>query len=406
MDCIAGAEMARKKGVTEGTHKKHSRSWDCWLGFLSRIGYRDDPYLEDQDDAGRLRICGAFMHAVRRGDFGRSRQVKQVKGGTARTTLENVAAKFVADYRRSPIANAHGKTHNHIERQTRGYKREDPSTKHEKALPPQVFRHRLKMAITPREIARAYLICGALFFAMRSCEFCYVGTGERKTRPIRLCDIVFRMGSRVLPHNSRHLHKATSVEINFGDQKSDIKDETVSMDNNGRADLNPVTIWAHIVRRVRSYPGCKDDWEIFTFHDGSTFSNISSREILTDLRASVDTIGKDVLGFSSDEIGTHSIRASFAMMAYLAKEPIYTIMLIGRWNSDAFLAYIEKQIKEFTKGVSSRMLENDTFFNIPLASNDRTDSTRNHSQSHHRRANLNIFGRQAGSLRHQLRPRN
>ena len=40
---------------------------------------------------------------------------------------------------------------------------------------------------------------------------------------------------------------------------------------------------------------------------------------------------------------------------YLAKEPVYTIMLVGRWSSDAFLAYIEKQIKEFTKGVSSRM---------------------------------------------------
>ena len=95
------------------------------------------------------------------------------------------------------------------------------------------------------------------------------------------------------------------------------------------------------------------------------------------------------------------------MMMYLAKEPVYTIMLIGRWNSDAFLAYIEKQIKEFTKGVSTRMLTNDTFFNIP--SNDNKTSSnndQNRGQSHYRRANLNIFGRPAGSLRHQLRPRN
>ena len=56
-------------------------------------------------------------------------------------------------------------------------------------------------------------------------------------------------------------------------------------------------------------------------------------------------------------------------MVYLAKEPVYTIMLIGRWSSDAFLAYIEKQIKEFTKGVSTRMLQNNTFFNLPLAAN-------------------------------------
>ena len=43
------------------------------------------------------------------------------------------------------------------------------------------------------------------------------------------------------------------------------------------------------------------------------------------------------------------------MVMYLTKEPVYTIVLVG-WSSDTFLTYIEKQIKEFTKGVSSRML--------------------------------------------------
>ena len=71
----------------------------------------------------------------------------------------------------------------------------------------------------------------------------------------------------------------------------------------------------------------------------------------------MDAIGVDVLGFISDEIGTHSGRASLAMMMYLAKEQIYTIMLVGRWNSDAFLAYIEKQVRETTKGVSARMTQ-------------------------------------------------
>ena len=93
------------------------------------------------------------------------------------------------------------------------------------------------------------------------------------------------------------------------------------------------------------------------------------------------------------------------MMMYLAKEPIYTIMLIGRWSSDAFLAYIKKQIKEFIKGVSTRMLENDHFFNTPLTTDAQVEGNR--GRSHHRQANLNIFGEQAGSsLRHQLRPQN
>ena len=106
-----------------------------------------------------------------------------------------------------------------------------------------------------------------------------------------------------------------------------------------------------------SYPGYSDKWELYTFFDGINFSKIASSKILINLRSSVDAIGVDILGFTSANIGTHSVRASSAMMMYLAKEPIYTIMLIGRWSLDAFLAYIEKQVKELTKGVSSRMLQ-------------------------------------------------
>ena len=80
-------------------------------------------------------------------------------------------------------------------------------------------------------------------------------------------------------------------------------------------------------------------------------------------------------------------------------------ILVGRWNSDEFLAYTEKQVKEFTRGVSTRMLQNDTFVNTPLASKSQTTTTNTNGRSHHWRANLNVLGRQAGSLQHQLRPR-
>ena len=66
-------------------------------------------------------------------------------------------------------------------------------------------------------------------------------------------------------------------------------------------------------------------------------------------------------------------------------------MLTGRWSSDAFLAYIEKQVKEFTQGVSSRMLQHDTFYNTPLATTRATSNNKNYNKSFHR-ANLKIFG--------------
>jgi hypothetical protein len=82
-------------------------------------------------------------------------------------------------------------------------------------------------------------------------------------------------------------------------------------------------------------------------------SKILSKEIFDDIKAAVDAIGPIiVLGFTSKEVGTHSNRAGFAMMSYIGKIPVYTNMLHGKWRSDAFLRYIEKQVKEFSKGMS------------------------------------------------------
>jgi hypothetical protein len=36
--------------------------------------------------------------------------------------------------------------------------------------------------------------------------------------------------------------------------------------------------------------------------------------------------------------------------------PVYTIMLIGRWPNDAFVCYIRKQIKQFSKHIAKQML--------------------------------------------------
>ena len=103
-------------------------------------------------------------------------------------------------------------------------------------------------------------------------------------------------------------------------QKSNIRDKKVSQDNNYKAKLNPVTLLALTVQRLLSYPGCSRKWELYTFNDGKKFSKITAKNILIDLRCSVDAIDVDVLGFTSNEIGTHSVKASLAMMMYLAKE--------------------------------------------------------------------------------------
>jgi hypothetical protein len=58
------------------------------------------------------------------------------------------------------------------------------------------------------------------------------------------------------------------------------------------------------------------------------------------------------------------------MAMYLSVVPVFTFMLLGRWNSDAFLRYIRKQVKELSSGTSNMMIKTENFFTIQFASQD------------------------------------
>jgi hypothetical protein len=70
------------------------------------------------------------------------------------------------------------------------------------------------------------------------------------------------------------------------------------------------------------------------------------------------------------------------MEMYLAGVPVYTIVLIGRWSSDAFLQYTCKQVEQFSKGILKQMIKFCSFQTIPdiaprVVSNDGPQQ-RNH----------------------------
>lgn len=99
-----------------------------------------------------------------------------------------------------------------------------------------------------------------------------------------------------------------------------------------------------------SYPGSTEATIVNTFMlPNGKIAKVKSSEILKSLCAAVKLIGVDALGLKFTEIGTHSIQSSAAMTMYLTGVPVYTIMLIGRWSSDAFLRYIRRQVQEFSR---------------------------------------------------------
>ena len=103
------------------------------------------------------------------------------------------------------------------------------------------------------------------------------------------------------------------------------------------------------------------------------------------------TIGSQKLGFNPSELGTHSIRSGAAMAMYLDDVPVYTIMLIGRWSSDAFLLYIRKQVEQFSHNVSNRMIKNLSFTHVPNFEprvNQQDPRQRNHRDNAQTRYNM------------------
>ena len=100
------------------------------------------------------------------------------------------------------------------------------------------------------------------------------------------------------------------------------------------------------------------------WHHGR-LNKIASMQVVSALNAASKAVGRARLGFKPSEMGTHSLCSGAAMEMYLAKVPVYTIMLIGRWSSNAFLHYIRKQVEQFSRHVAKQMLTFWLFRMIP-----------------------------------------
>ena len=234
-------------------------------------------------------------------------------------------------------------------------------------------------------------------FAMRSCEYLTVPRADqRRTDILRLRNIRFFMDGREMEHNNRLLEFADCVAITFEFQKKEERNDIVTNVFSGDTTICPARAWAAIVRRIWSYPGATQDTKVSAVWRNDRIEYVKSAEMINALRAAVVAVGEDRLGFKKEDIGTHSIRSGAAMSMMLSECPVYVIMMIGRWSSDAFLTYIRKQVKQFSNNVSRRMLRYEMFHHVANYESraSRLDPRqRNHTDNAQTRRN--IVGRAA-----------
>jgi len=362
---LFAAKSTIQDAVVQGTNAKQARAWSRFNSYLILIGCYNDPYLESFSRAQRHRILVAFAHAIREGRFS-SEHHKTLKSESIRATLDCVAQTFKLADKPDPRLDGENKLAFILQRQLRYYSNSDTPTIPQAAMIGSILREFYKLSnSSSSDKALCELFIGAFFFAMRSCEYIKV-TGYHKTKLLQVKNIRFFRGKRCLDHKDSLLHMADCVSITFELQKKDTKHDTITQHRSGNRILCPVRVWASIIKRIISYQTTTKETAVNTYLlDNNSIHLFTGKELLHRLRLATSSIGSDTLGFTADQIGLHSARSGAAMAMYLAGVPIFTIMLIGRWSSDAFMRYIRKQVKEFSEGISSKMIHHEQFFTIP-----------------------------------------
>jgi hypothetical protein len=303
------------------------------------------------------------------------------KRQTVESHINGVAAEFRKNGHPDPTRDVDGHQHHRLYSQYRGYTNKDPPTKHEKAIPHDILRQISTSATTDTPATHKFnrLLRLAFFWAMRSCEYCLVEKpSSRRTKVLTVQNFVFRRNNVTIPHDDPDLCNADTASIEFEWQKKLIRNDLVTQHNNDDPDFNPTVCAALLIQELRAMPGCTDATPIDTYMEPSgRRKRMKSKCMLAMLRAKLQVIGTDRLGFSPDETGLHSIRSSAAMALYLANKQVFVIMLLGRWSSDAFLRYIRPQVAEFSKGVSRAMIQNGTYFHVNTSHREdpRTDTS-------------------------------
>lgn len=251
----------------------------------------------------------------------------------------------------------------------------DPPAKGQKALPFELVKRLIdRPTKDPAGIRLSLLFLMAFFFAMRSCEYVKV-VGPRRTLPVRKMDITFIKDRRVVPHHSPSLHLADTVSVYYDTQKRDTRGESVTQERTGDPVYCPVVACAAVVRAMDA-DGCSPTDEVYWFKDHKgRRRQLVAKFASTTLKTFVASI-EDTWNILPHEVGLHSWRSSSAMAMYLVPIPTATIMLLGRWSSDAFLRYIRPQADNFSAGVAKGMIGTKAFIHVPNA--ERREDPRTH----------------------------
>lgn len=341
---VNGASLQRRKARTVKTQARRLLAWSRYLRFIRACGVRGDPYLQRRrslQGLERIDFLCAFAYCLRN-DFFNANNGHQPKLEGIQQTLGVVCQKFEDEGYLDPSRTATGRLRSELRDLYKSFKDEDPAVFKRAALSSDMRKHLREGRGDELADAIGELVDGGIFFAMRSCEYCYTSDPDPKTEVITLGDIVFLKHGRRIEKN---LEEADTVIITFRSQKNGVKDEKQARISKKDAKWSAVKCWAKIVNRIKSYRGTDADTPISTVKVNGTFYQIKAEDVNKEIkRAAIATGAKlELKRYSS-----HSVRVTFATLLFLKGESMDIVKFLGRWRSDAFILYIRNTIRMMT----------------------------------------------------------
>ena len=123
-------------------------------------------------------------------------------------------------------------------------------------------------------------------------------------------NICFFKNNQLIQHDSTQLSSALLISITFEDQNNREKNQAINLHRSRDDVLCPVRSWCKTVKRIWSYQGASRDFPVNLFQLEGKSLRITNTNVLRALRSTVESMQERFnLGFTSEEIGTHSIRS-------------------------------------------------------------------------------------------------
>jgi hypothetical protein len=272
--------------------------------------------------------------------FSRSSHVRLAKGSIS-SAISHACQTFCEHSLLNPSLDNDGKTGFLLQQELRAFKKADPAEKHQKAIPMLVILALAKQQLSELDQAIVQLTGLGMFFAFRSCEYLKVLQAEQlQTEQLCMRNICLFKDGEIIPHTHTDLEFADYVSITFECQKQEDKHNTSTQESSGGLVLCPVRFAAGLVRRIWSYKGTDSNTQVFAYISNGVVEHMALAQVINALKDVVGAIGETQLGIATHKIVTHLIRSRATTAMYLGECPVYTIMLIGNWLSNAFLRCI------------------------------------------------------------------